>query len=53
MKKLIKPMLAEDSTLFKKDLFKFNITSSYINSKEYILEPKYDGSRYILQWDEN
>lgn len=49
--KIIRPMLAEDSTIF--DTTKeHNITSKIIWDSSYIMQPKFDGSRYILQWDE-
>lgn len=46
-------MLAGDSTEFKKEGDVVKVTSRLLGDKDYIVEKKYDGSRYILQWDED
>lgn len=45
-------MLAQDGTLVSHVGGKVEIDCKYFDDKEWIGEIKYDGSRYVLQWDE-
>ena len=46
------PMLAQDSTEITVKDGKVDINSKYFGNKDWIMEIKFDGARYILQWDE-
>lgn len=53
MKQVFHPMSAHDGTEMKQDATgAVTVTSKLMDNPEWVAERKYDGGRYILQWDE-